>query len=200
MWRAVVSRPTDRTCEIQPLGDIDHAAGEFWATNPFAITKAGENLSAYERNKFYLNVDGHKFFDASFASNTDIDSDSRSAIGSDFNDDGKPDLLVASAGGGPLKLFLNQFENKNKFLRVELKGTKSNRDAIGSRVILEMGKKKIYRDLFPANGCMGLGPAELLIGVGEVDQIDKVTVRWPTGKTKVIENVDLSKVLSVVEE
>ena len=73
-------------------------------------------MSAYERNKFYLNVDGHKFFDASFASNTDIDSDSRSAISSDFNDDGKPDLLVGSAGGGPLKLFLNQFENKNKFL------------------------------------------------------------------------------------
>ena len=195
-----MSRPTDRTCEIQPLGDIDHAAGEFWATNPFAITKQGENLSAYERNKFYLSVDGHKFFDASFASNTDIDSDSRSAIGSDFNRDGKPDLLVASAGGGPLKLFINEFQNQNKYLKIELEGTQSNRDAIGSRVVLEMGEKKIYRDLFPANGCMGLGPVELLVGVGEVAQVDKVTIRWPTGKTKVIENVDVSKVLSVTEE
>ena len=176
-----MSRPTDRTCEIEPLGDIDHAAGEFWQSNPFDIVRNGENLSAYERNRLYLSIDGREFFDASFASNADLDSDSRSAIGADFNNDGYPDLLVASTGGGPIRLFANQFEKKNRFLDIQLEGTTSNRSAIGSRVIVYVGEKKIVRDLFPSNGFMGMGPVELLVGVGEVDKVDRVAIRWPSG-------------------
>lgn len=200
MWRAVVTRPTDRTCEIQPLGDIDQAAGEFWATNPFAITENGENLSAYERNRLYLNVDGQRFFDASFASNVDIDSDSRSAIGADFDLDGDPDLLVANVGGGALRLFLNQMDRGNQFVKVELTGTKSNRAGVGSRLTFEVGDKKIIRDVFPANGCMGLGPVNALHGIGKAKKIDKLTIRWPTGKQTVLTDVDATKVIQVTEE
>lgn len=195
-----MSRPTDRTCEIEPLGDIDSEGGEFWSSSPFAIVKSGENLSAYERNKFYINVDGNEFFDASFASNVDLESDSRSAIGADFDGDGDPDLLVASAGGGPLRLFENQFQRANRFLKINLKGTKSNRQAIGSRVILEIGGKKIVRDLFPRNGCMGLGPANLLIGVGQAQQIDKLTVRWPSGKESVVDKIPTDQPFELEEK
>lgn len=195
-----MTRPTDRTCELEAIGDIDRAAGEFWNTSPFAIVKDGENLSAYERNKFYMNLDGHKFFDASFASNADIDSDSRSAIGADFDGDGDPDLLVASTGGGALRVFDNQLDRGNHFLRIKLTGSKSNKMAIGSRVTLEVGDRKIIRDLFPRNGCMGLGPADLLIGVGKAETIDKVTIRWPTGKTQVVENVSAKEILKVKED
>ena len=199
MWRAVVTRPTDRTCEIQPLGDIDHGAGEFWETNPFAIIKNGENLSAYERNKLYMNVDGQRFFDASFASSADIDSDSRSAVGADFDNDGDPDLLVASTGGGPLRLFDNRFQSGNHFLTIRLRGTQSNRMAIGSRVILEVGGRKIIRDLFPRNGCMGLGPADLLGGVGKATTIDQVTVRWPSGEIQSVSGVPVEEPLEIKE-
>ncbi|MEC9093132.1 MAG: CRTAC1 family protein [Planctomycetota bacterium] len=195
-----MTRPTDRTCEIQPLGDIDHGAGEFWATNPFAIVKNGENLSAYERNKFYLNVDGEQFFDASFASGADIDSDSRSVVSADFDNDGDPDLLVGSTGGGALRLFENQFPSENQFLKIKLRGTQSNRAAIGSRVILESGSRKIIRDLFPRNGCMGLGPADLVVGVGKATTLDRVTVRWPSGKTKTVTGVSVKVPLEIKED
>lgn len=195
-----MSRPTDRTCELQPLGDIDHAAGEFWASNPFAIIKNGENLSAYERNKLYLNVDGKRFFDASFASNVDLDSDSRSAIAGDFDQDGDPDLLVASAGGGAIRLFENRFNRGNRFFRIRLQGTESNRMAIGSRVILKLETGEIIRDLFPQNGCMGLGPAELLIGVGKAKKIREIVVRWPSGKTTSLTDVDAQQELTIREE
>ena len=195
-----MSRPTDRSCEIEPLGDIDSEAGEFWQKNPFLITKNGENLSAYERNKLYMNVNGSQFIDASFASNADLDSDSRSAIDADFDNDGDPDLLVASVGGGTLRLFGNQLNRGNQFLNVQLKGTRSNRLAIGSRIVLEIGDRKIVRDLFPRNNCWGMGPVNLLIGVGQAQTIDRLTVRWPTGKTQVIEDVPTNKTAEIEED
>lgn len=189
----------DRTCSLPELGEVDTAAGEFWVENPFMMPKIGKNLSAYERNCLYLNVNGDSFLDASFASNADFDSDSRSAIPMDYNQDGVPDLLVASVGGGPLRLLKNQMP-QGKRLLLTLEGTKSNRSAIGARVIVKVGKRQIVRDLFPANGFMGQAPAQLSIGVGNVKKVDEVSIRWPTGKQQIKNDLSTEEQIVISEE
>ena len=87
-----MSRPLDRNAELPELGDVDREAGEFWIKNPFRIPSSGNNLSAYERNRLFLNVEGRAFIDASFASRADIDSDSRSVVVADF------DQVIAEPG------------------------------------------------------------------------------------------------------
>ena len=154
MWRAVVSQPLDRTRTLPELGDLDEELGEFWTGNAFAMPGNGDNLSAYERNRTYINDDSGSFIDASFASAMDLDSDSRSVVAADFNRDGATDLLVGSVGGGPLRLFLNRFA-KGNFVRIQLVGEESNRPAIGTRLIAQAGGLRIIRDVFPANGFMG---------------------------------------------
>jgi enediyne biosynthesis protein E4 len=193
-----VTQPLDRTCKIEPLGKIDSAAGEFW-TDPFQMPSKGDNLSAYETNCVYLNVDGTRFLDVSFASQANLDSDSRSVMVGDFDGDRAPDLLVGSVGGGPLRLFLNRFPDGHHRVDVKLTGVESNRMAIGSRAIIEAGGKTIVRDLFPANGFMGQSPARLNFGVGTADRIDKLTVRWPTGKEQVFEDLPVDCEISIVE-
>jgi len=193
-----VSQPLDRTCKIEPLGKIDSAAGEFW-TNPFAMPQKRDNLSAYETNSLFLNVDGTRFLDASFASQANIDSDSRSVMVGDFNGDLAPDLLVGSVGGGPLRLFLNQFPEGNHRFEVRLRGIESNHTAIGARAIAVANGKTIVRDLFAANGFMGQSPARLNLGVGTADRIDKLTIRWPTGKHQVFEDLPVDCVIQIVE-
>lgn len=193
-----MSQPLDRTCKIEPLGKIDSAAGEFW-TLPFAMPQQRDNLSAYETNCLFLNVDGTRFLDASFASQANIDSDSRSVMVGDFNGDLAPDLLVGSVGGGPLRLFLNQFPEGNHRVEVQLKGVESNHSAIGARAVAEANGKTIVRDLFAPNGFMGQGPARLNLGVGTADRIDKLTIRWPTGKQQVFEDLPVDCVIQIVE-
>ena len=178
---------------------LDAKHGEFWVENPFLLTKTGKNLSAFERNRLYLNIAGRSFLDVSFASNADIDSDSRSVIAADFDRDGRCDLLVGNDGGGPLRLFLNRFPRTNRHVRIRLTGTASNRPAIGSRVVLECGGRKIVRDLFPANGFMGQAPAELLIGIGTATTIEKLTVRWPTGKSQEFHNLPGNSEIAITE-
>ncbi len=194
-----MTQPLDRSCELPEIGKVDREAGELWEGNVFRLVTGGSNLSAYERNRLYLNAPGQSFVDASFASSADIDSDSRSAIAADFDRDGAPDLLVGSAGGGVLRLFRNRFPRNMRRVRFELVGTRSNRPAIGARLIAHCGERQIVRDVFPANASMGMAPVEMLMGVGEVERIDSLTVRWPTGKTQQFKDLPVDSEITITE-
>jgi len=193
-----VSQPTNRNARIPELGEIDREAGEFWIENPFQVAATGHNLSAFERNRLFLNIGGEEFLDASFASGADIDSDSRSVVAADFDGDMAQDLLVVSVGGGPARLFLNRFPRSNR-LRVDLEGVDSNRPGIGSRVVAEIGDRRLVRDVFPANGAMGQGPVELILGLGDAERVDRLSIRWPTGTTQVLTDVPAGHRITVTE-
>ncbi len=194
-----MTQPLDMQCTIEPQGEIDRSSGEFWVKNPFEMLSGEHNFSAYESNKFLLNRRGEPFVDLSYESGADIDSDSRSAIVGDFDRDGDLDLLVASVGGGAIRLFQNRIPRVNHRVRIDLRGTQSNRQGIGARVVAEVGEQRITRDLFPTNGFMGQSPAELILGVGKATKIDRLTVRWPTGQEQVFADVPVDKVVGIVE-
>jgi len=199
MWRAVVSRPLDRNCVLPELGKVDKKGGEFWIGNAFMMPSAGANLSAYERNRLFLNVGKQGFLNASFASRADIDSDSRSVVAADFDGDGAPDLLVGSSGGGSLRLFRNRFPRTSHRVRMNLVGVTSNRMAIGTRVIAHCGDRQIVRDLFTPNGCMGQGPPEMILGLGTATTIDRLSVRWPTGRVQEFRNLPVDCRITIRE-
>ncbi len=185
---------------MQAKGEIDEEHGEFWVENPFLIAEEGKNLSAYERNKLFLNRRAKgPFLDVSFASSANIDSDSRSAVAADFNRDGAPDLLVGSVGGGPLRLFLNRFPHDNRFVRLRLRGAKSNADGIGARLELTASETVIRRQLFAPNGFMGQGPAEWSIGVGPAETIDQLTIDWPSGLKQTWRDIPSDRAITLSE-
>lgn len=194
-----MTQPTDRLAQLPEIGDVDKEEGEFWVSNPLMIPELGENLSAYERNKLFINVNGKQFIDGSFASSTDIDSDSRSVIACDIDRDGAQDLAVASAGGGAIRIFSNELPQENR-IEVWLKGVKSNRQGIGARLIAHCGKEQVMRDLFPVNGFMGMGPAVAWIGVGSAEKIDKLTIRWPTGETQELSDLNVNQSIRITED
>lgn len=193
-----MTQPSNRLAQLPQIGEVDHEAGEFWVANPLMLPQVGENLSAYERNKLFVSVDGKRFIDGSFASSTDIDSDSRSVIAADIDRDGALDLLVGSAGGGALRVFSNRLQQGNR-LELRLRGVKSNRSGVGARITAKCGERQIVRDLFPKNGFMGLGPATEWIGVGEAEKIDSLTIRWPSGETQELKDVAVNRSV-IVEE
>jgi len=194
-----VSRPLDRTCRLPELGEVDRDAGEFWVESPFQLMKLGHNLSSFERSRMFLSVRGKAFIDASFLSAADIDSDSRSVVVADFAGDGAPDILIGTVGGGPLRMFRNQFPRTNRRLRIDLVGVESNRPAIGARIVAHVGGRQIVRDRFPANGFMGQGPVETILGVGEANRVDRLTIRWPTGRVQEFTDVPVNCSLTITE-
>ena len=51
-----MSQPYDRSAAVKQPGQLDKSLGEFWVENPWDIVRDGHNLSAYERNRVFLNV------------------------------------------------------------------------------------------------------------------------------------------------
>jgi hypothetical protein len=58
VWQAVVSQPSNREARLAAPGKLDASLGEFWVENPWEIITKGHNLSAYERDRLFLNHSG----------------------------------------------------------------------------------------------------------------------------------------------
>src|SRR5262245_7696848 len=162
----------------------DDRLRDWWVENPFLIAAKGKSLSGYERNRIYLNARGREFFEISgLTGGADSDGDGRAVVACDFNGDGMEDLLVRQAGGGSLLLFENRFP-KAHWLEVSLRGTKSNTQGIGARLVAQCGSQRIVRELYPQNGFKAEGPAHVHFGLGRATHLDRLTITWPSGRVQ----------------
>jgi len=78
-------------------------------------------------------------------------------------------------------LLHNESQTPNHWIRLELQGTKSNRDAVGARVTVQVGKRRIVRHRKGGGSYLSASDPRLLIGLGSATQADSIEVRWPSG-------------------
>ena len=198
MWLAVVSQPFDQHAHIPELRTIDKESGEFWVPNPWMFPVLRENLSAYERNGVYLNTPDGNFLDMSFLTGADSQGDGRTSVGWDITGDGMPELFVRQAGGGPLLIYRNLFPRTN-WLTVSLRGRQSNSFGIGARLTCEVDGRRICRELYPVINFLSQRPAAVHLGLQDATRIERLTIRWPSGRVQVLENLDVNRHIRVTE-
>ena len=153
-----------------------------------SYVRGGHNLSAFERNRAFLNVRGQDFLDISHLTGADSDGDGRSVVAADFRNVGMLDLIVRQAGGGALLLYENRLPRKH-YLEVSLRGRTSNRQGIGARLTAVAGGQQQVRELFPANGFRSQAPNLVHFGLADAAAVDSLTIRWPSGKVQVLKNL-----------
>jgi enediyne biosynthesis protein E4 len=183
-----VSQPCERNCSVPLPGKLDPDLGEFWVDNPWQIPAHGHNLSAFERNRAFLNVRGQDFLEISHLTGADSDGDGRAVVAADFRNTGMLDLIVRQAGGGPLLLFENRLPRKH-YLEVSLRGRESNRQGIGARLTAVVAGRQLVRELYPANGFLSQAPNIVHFGLGDMDVVESLTIRWPSGKVQVLKHL-----------
>lgn len=169
-------------------GKLDESLKEFWVSNPWQIVASGHNLSAFERNRAFLNVKGRDFLEISHLTGADSDGDGRAVVAADFRNVGMLDLIVRQAGGGPLLLYENRLPRKH-YLNVSLRGQASNRQGIGARLTAVVRGQQQVRELFPANSFHSQAPNVVHFGLGDDANVDTLTIRWPSGKVQVLTNL-----------
>ena len=99
----------------------------------------------------------------------------------DFDNDGRMDLAVANSGE-PTALLHNISTTPNHWVRVELRGSKSNRDAVGAKVTLHLADgRRIVRHRKGGGSYLSASDPRLLVGIGAANRVEAVEVRWPSG-------------------
>ena len=108
------------------------------------------------------------------------------AVG-DYDNDGRLDILAANQNESA-QLFHNQTQN-NHWISLRLIGTKSNRDAIGARVLLRAGKIRQSATVRGGSSYLSTSDQRLYFGLGEAKNIDEITIIWPSGTKEIIETM-----------
>lgn len=159
----------------------------------------GKSQSGYEQNKIWLNQGDGSFEDVSDEVCPYATYDSRAVAMADLFNDGKLDVIVANQNNVPL-VYKNELDNGNHWIEIELQGTVSNRDAIGAEVVVEWNGKKQIQTVTGGMGFASQNQHRLHFGIGKTNGIDRVTIKWPSGKETVINTPEIDKLLTEKEK
>jgi hypothetical protein len=122
----------------------------------------------------------------------------RGAAFADVDGDGDLDVLIMS-NAGPAFLYRNDVSNGHRAIRLTLRGTKSNRDAIGARVRVFAGDQKYWRMVKTGSSYLSQSELPLTFGLGPRSRAERVVVEWPSGAKEELRNVAAGQSYEIVE-
>jgi enediyne biosynthesis protein E4 len=128
---------------------------------------------------------------------------SRGCAFGDFDNDGDIDVLVMNMNEPPL-LLRNEYINQrsaglNNWLTLKLVGTKSNRSAIGARVLLRVGSRSQVQEVTSQSSYYSHNDSRLHFGMGQSQKVDLIEIRWPNGLTEMLRDIPVNHIVTIRE-
>lgn len=198
---------TDRK-SIPAFEQITNSAGE--------ETLQLHSHSGAERNRLYLNRLGQDFSDISALSGLDSIADGRAFAWWDYDRDGWQDIALVNANSPLLAVYHNdiaatlaasghgapgfvalRFVGGNTAARTSSQW--SSRDGVGARATLHVDSGRIVRELRYGEGFAAQNSRTMIVGIGSSRAVDRIDVRWPSGRTQTFEDVDAGTRVTVFE-
>ena len=163
-----------------------------------AQTKVNEKYR--QPNVVYRNLGDGRFEDVTDMAGPGLQQkrSSRGAAYGDIDNDGDIDALIVNMGEPPT-LLRNDLSNGNNWIRFELEGTTSNRDALGSAVTVKFGEATMSTAVLSQSSFLSHNDRRAHFGLGKAEKADSVTVRWPSGETETFPAAAAGKTYRLVE-
>ena len=144
------------------------------------FVRRGHSFSGRERNCVYLNIGDGRFADVSGVSGIDFPDDARAVCRVDWDRDGDVDLWISNRNGPQLRLLRNDIRDASDSLRFLLRGTESNRDAIGARATLFGPEGIRVQTVHAGDGYLAQSSKWLVFA--KCRDASHIMVRWPSGQ------------------
>ena len=153
-----------------------------------------------EEHSLFRGLGDGKFADESRTAGPvlDVKTVARGACFADYENNGKVGAFLVNLGAKATML-RNVSQNTNHWIAIQLRGTRSNRDGIGAHLEVVTGKKKQVAERVAGSGYLSQDDWRVHFGLGQATKIDKLTVKWPSGKVQALENLSVDRILTVEE-
>ncbi len=134
-----------------------------------------------QRKQVFRNVDGHRFRNVTdeIGGGLLIEKSSRGAAFGDYDNDGRIDAIVVNINDRPT--LLHNESAVAHWATFRLVGTKSNRDAIGAKVLVTAGGRRQSIEVRSGGSYASSNDLRAHVGLGSTTRIDRVEIRWPSG-------------------
>ena len=159
-------------------------------------------------NKLFRNTGNGKFADVTSSSRVGNLQKGHGVALNDLDNDGDTDIFIEVGGayaGDSFynSLYLNPGQNSNRWIKLLLEGTDSNRSAIGTKVKVSFRENGISRSvhrILNSGGSFGASALRLEIGIGQAKIIDKIEIFWPkSGNKKIFKNIQPNQYIKIIE-
>ena len=117
----------------------------------------------------------------------------------DVNNDGKVDIVMLNVAGPPT-LLINRSTDSNHAVLFKLVGSKSNKAAIGARVIVTAGGLKQIDEVRSGGSYLSQNDLRLHFGLGKETNIPNVEIWWPNGQKENYQNLAADFIYTMVED
>lgn len=155
------------------------------------VDKNSDTETFPQLNTLYENTGDGKFTDITNNAGKALKDKqvSRGLAIADFDNDGDLDYVIAN-NGGTAQIALNETKEKGNFVGLKLEGDdKTNRDAIGTRLVAKIGDKTIERQIMGAQSYLSVSDFRVHFGLGKAEKIDELEVYWLGGEKQSLKNI-----------
>jgi hypothetical protein len=109
----------------------------------------------------------------------------------DLDNDGRLDFILVERDG-PLA-YLHNLGPGGRSLNLNLEGVESGRDAVGARIRVTAGGQTHTTWRVGGGSFLSASSGRVHVGIGDSDRVEKVEVRWPSGREQVFSDLDPSQ-------
>jgi enediyne biosynthesis protein E4 len=147
----------------------------------------------------YWNAGGGKFKDLSNSSGSGISEPwaSRGLAVGDLANDGSVEVVINNLDSRPS--LLKNFGTKKNWLMVRCVGTKSNRDAIGARVYVYVGDRRLSGEIQTGASFLSQNDPRVHVGLGDDLSYQRIEVQWPGGQREVFPGGKANQIVVLTE-
>jgi enediyne biosynthesis protein E4 len=170
-------------------------------------TMGSRSLAGYQQKRVWINDGAGRFVNVAPMVGVSDRLDGRSIALADLGRHGMLDAVVANQRG-PLLLYRNDVAAGRHWIALALEGgcstspsngTCSNRSAIGAQATVYWGGRKQVQEVSGGSGFCAQNDRQLHFGLGDTAAVEKVVIRWPSGRSSEILNPAPDQVHKVKE-
>jgi hypothetical protein len=116
----------------------------------------------------------------------------------DLDNDGDLDVVIMNSRREPT-ILRNDSPAGNHWIQIRLRGVKTNRHGVGARVKVVAGKLTQIDEVHSGQGYQSHFGMRLHFGLGKIDKVDRIEVRWIGGGVDVLKNVRIDQIIRIKE-